>query len=172
MKMFWLLAAVMVLPGQVLAADATAPVRDIMAAAEANWAENPGDYQDYFSDKRLATLYSAEFAALYRKAADTPAAKEMGSPFDWDVIVNGQDGCPLKNLSIEAAKPEGGVTRVTAKFQGLTCFGTDPEYQTYSETYFNVIEEKGRPVIDDIQTPMENELLSIRNEMTAQISSQ
>ncbi|ADZ71483.1 hypothetical protein [Polymorphum gilvum] len=171
MNKSWLPCATLLLPVllpvQVFAADATAPVREIMTAAEANWAETPGDYQDYFSEDRLARLYSADFVARYRKAAEVPFSKEMGTPFDYDVIVNGQDGCPLKDLSIAAGPTEGAATVVVARFQGLTCFGSEVEYQAYSETRFRVVTEAGRPVVDDILLSMDGETLSLKAEMDA-----
>lgn len=150
-----------------LAADMAAPVRALMTAAEANWADPPQDYQDYFSDERLASLYSADLAARYRKAADTPFAKEMGTPLDWDVVVNGQDGCPLKEISVAASGQERGATRVVARFRGLTCFGPDAEYQGFQEAHFLVVEEGGRPVIDDIVTPMDGEPQSLKAQLDA-----
>ncbi|WP_245165619.1 hypothetical protein [Stappia sp. 28M-7] len=149
----------------VLAADATEPVRAVMAAAEANWADPPQDFQDYFSEERLASLYSADLAARYRKAADTPSAKEMGTPLDWDVVVNAQDGCPLQDVSIAPAGQENGATRVVARFRALTCFGSEAEYQGFQEAHFLVIEEGGRAVIDDIVTPMDGEAQSLKDQL-------
>ena len=151
----------------VLAADMAAPVRAVLAAAEANWADPPQDYQDYFSEERLATLYSADLAARYRKAADTPFAKEMGTPLDWDVVVNAQDGCPLKDVAVAPAGQEGAATRVVARFRALTCFGTDDEYQGFQEAHFLVVEEGGRPVIDDIVTPLDGEAQSLKAQLGA-----
>jgi hypothetical protein len=165
MKTFWLVAGVLLLPVPALALDVDAPVRAVMAAAEANWSDQPGEYQDYFSKERLATLYSAGFVALYRAASDTPFAREAGTPFDWDVIVNAQDGCPLQNLSVTPSGREGDATLVSARFQNMTCFGTDPEYQAYSEATFVVVEEDGRAVIDDIVQTMDGERLSLSAQM-------
>ena len=150
-----------------LAADMAAPVRAVMAAAEANWADPLQDYQDYFSDERLATLYSADLAARYRKAADTPFAKEMGTPLDWDVVVNAQDGCPLKDVSVEPAGQEGAATRVVARFRALTCFGSEAEYQGFQEAHFLVVEEGGKAVIDDIVTPLDGEAQSLKAQLDA-----
>lgn len=172
MKAIWFLAGALALPLPALAADVTEPVRAVMAAAEANWSQTPGEFQDYFSPERLGSLYSEAFADLYRKAADTPFAKEMGTPFDWDVIVNGQDGCPLKNLSVAAAGQDGPATLVVARFQGLTCFGAEAEYQAFQETTFRVVQEGGRPVIDDIVHVMDGERMSLKAQMDAIIKDQ
>lgn len=151
----------------VLAADMAAPVRAVIAAAEANWADPPQDFQDYFSEERLASLYSADLAARYRKAADTPFAREMGTPLDWDVVVNAQDGCPLKDVTVAQAGQEGAATRIVARFRALTCFGTDAEYQGFQEAHFLVVEEGGRPVIDDIVTPLDGEAQSLKAQLDA-----
>jgi hypothetical protein len=165
MKTFWLVAGALLLPVPASALDVSEPVRAIMTAAEANWSEQPGDYEDYFSPDRLATLYSADFVALFQAASETPFARDAGSPFDWDVIVNAQDGCPLEDLSVTPDGREGNATRVRARFRNMTCFGTDPEYQAYSEATFLVIEENGRAVIDDIVHEPEGERLSLSAQM-------
>ncbi|WP_430512972.1 hypothetical protein [Pannonibacter phragmitetus] len=157
----------LVLPGAVLAADATAPVREIMKMTEANWSERGGEFQDIFDASRLKVLFSSDFAARYEKAMQGEYARESGSPFDYDVIVNGQDGCPLKNITITAAPPQGGVTDVKARFQAVTCFGQEAEYQAYNETLFKVVLENGKPVVDDIVLSMDGVPFSIKSELGA-----
>lgn len=160
-----LLAFGLVLPGAALAADVTAPVREIMTMTESNWSESGAEYQDIFDGSRLKMLFSSDFAARYGKAMQGEYARESGSPFDFDVIVNGQDGCPLKNVSITAAPAKGAVTEVTARFQAMTCFGQEAEYQAYNETRFNVIVENGKPVVDDIVLSMDGTPFSIKSEL-------
>jgi hypothetical protein len=157
----------LVLPGAVLAADATAPVREIMTITESNWSESGAEYQDIFDASRLKMLFSSGFAERYGKAMQGEYARESGSPFDFDVIVNGQDGCPLKNVTITAAPVQGAVTEVTARFQAMTCFGQEAEYQGYNETRFNVISENGKPVVDDIVLSMDGAPFSIKGELEA-----
>lgn len=147
------LAAAVFAAGSALAADPTAPVKEIMTATEANWADDGSEFQDLFSEDRLNRLYSAEFLALFRKASDNEFARESGTPFDYDVIVNAQDGCPLEDVSIKPQSSSGGRTVVVARFKSTTCFGDDPDFQKPTETRFDVVEEGGRAVIDDIHTP-------------------
>ncbi|GGB49846.1 hypothetical protein GCM10011316_22470 [Roseibium aquae] len=156
------IAALVLCPASALATDPTAPVASLMALAETNWSASASGYEDYFSDDRLAALYSTEFAELYRKAAATEDAKEMGSPFNWDVIVNAQDGCPLENLTIEPGSSANGVTQVVARFQAMACFGTQAEFQAYRETRFTVVVEDDQSVVDDIVTDLDGDVLSVK----------
>jgi hypothetical protein len=155
------------------AADATAPVREIMAEAENGWSETPvGEPRDYFDKERLGRIYSEDFARTYRDAARFPAFDDGDQPLDYDPIVSGQDSCALKDVKIKPAAPVGGRTDVTVTFDNVYCLnevnGTeetkgaaarDPDNTTDMEEapkrepavlHFLVTEEKGRPVIDDI----------------------
>jgi len=40
---------------------------------------------------------------------------------------------------------------VVARYRFLTCFGDAPEYRAVSETRFDVVDENGRAVVDDIR---------------------
>ncbi|MFN7165551.1 MAG: hypothetical protein ACK4NV_00780 [Pannonibacter sp.] len=162
-----LIALGLLLPTAALAADVLAPVREVMSATEANWREGASEFQDVFAEDRLVRLFSKDFVERYRKAASTEYAKEAGSPFSYDVVVNGQDGCALRNITITPGPAKGGATEVLAKFQNLTCFGNDQEYQAFTETRFKVITEDGKPVIDDIITMMDGSALSIKSELDA-----
>ena len=48
-------------------------------------------------------------------------------------------------------KREGDVTVVLARYRFTACMGDTPEFQAFSETRFEVVEEDGRAVIDDIR---------------------
>jgi len=134
------------------AADALAPVREIMQQATEAWAENPGSQRDYFDEERLSRIFSRDFARLYHEAAKFPAYDDGPSPFDYDVIVNAQDGCALKDLTLEAAPPAAGTTDVKVTFDNTHCFGERDATWKPSEVHFKVIEEDSHPVIDDILT--------------------
>jgi hypothetical protein len=140
-----------------LAADATTPVKAIMDATVSNWAGGDSDWQDIFGEDKLKDIYSKDFGAKYEAAAQFPAADEDGiSPFDYDVIVNAQDACPLEDVKIAAQPPKNNVTEVLATFKKLTCIGSDADYQKVTTVRFEVIEEGGRPVVDDIVTNDDN----------------
>lgn len=133
------------------AADMTQPVKTLMKLAEENWrAENAGA-NDYFSEDLLGTIYSKSFADAYRAASkfpafDLPEGETTGSPFDYDVIANGQDGCPFENVRVE----DDGDGQVTALFNNRACMGDDPANKEDTVVIFHVEEEGGKPVIDDI----------------------
>lgn len=136
-----------------LAADAAAPVKAIMDATVSNWAGGDSDWQDIFDDSKLKDFYSKDFAAKYQAAAQFPAADEDGiSPFDYDVIVNAQDACPLEDMKVAAQPPKDNVTEVLATFKKSICMGSDADYQKTTTVRFEVIQEGGKPVIDDIIT--------------------
>ncbi|AYG68199.1 hypothetical protein CCGE531_10765 [Rhizobium sp. CCGE531] len=140
-----------------LAADATTPVKAIMDATVSNWAGGDSDWQDIFDDDKLKDLYSKDFAVKYKAAAQFPAADEDGiSPFDYDVIVNAQDACPLEDMKIAAQPPKNNATEVLATFKKSTCMGSDADYQKVTTVRFEVVEEGGRPVVDDIVTNDDN----------------
>lgn len=146
-------AALICLPGLSHAADATAPVQQIMDATVKNWSGADSDWIDIFGEDMLGRLYSQDFVAKYRAAAKNPAADEDGiSPFDYDVIVNGQDACPLEDLSIIPQAATGSTTAVVTTFKKATCMDDGSDRQALTTVRFDVIEEGGRPVIDDIMT--------------------
>lgn len=134
------------------ATDVTAPVKTVMDITAANWAEGDSEYRDVFDDTLLDRLYSRDFAEKYRAAARFPAFEDGTSPFDYDVIISGQDGCPLQDVSVEQKGQQGAATEVDASFKNMTCFGTEAEYQQAATVKFLVVEEGGKPVIDDILT--------------------
>ncbi|KAA1178917.1 hypothetical protein FP026_19630 [Rhizobium tropici] len=140
-----------------LAADATTPVKAIMDATVSNWAGGDSDWQDIFDESKLKDIYSKDFAAKYQAAAQFPAADEDGiSPFDYDVIVNAQDACPLEDVKIAAQPPKNNATEVLATFKKSTCMGSDADDQKVTTVRFEVVEEGGRPVVDDIVTNDDN----------------
>ncbi|MBY4606786.1 hypothetical protein K6M90_03770 [Rhizobium sp. 9T] len=145
-------ASLIAFSGAAHAADATAPVQEIMDATKRNWADNNSDWTDIFDASRLDHLYSKDFVARYQAAAQFPAVDDDGiSPFDYDVIVNGQDSCPLEDLTMAAAPPVNGTTEVTVRFRKSACSDA-PDAKDYTTVRFEVVDEAGQPVIDDIVT--------------------
>lgn len=132
------------------AADPTAPVREVIEVTAGNWTDSPTN-EDVFSEERLKRLFSADFVKVYREASkhpayDPPEGETTGSPFGYDPIARGQDGCPFENIRIE----DDGDGQVTALFNNRKCFGDAPEYKEDTVLIFHVEEEGGRQVIDDI----------------------
>jgi hypothetical protein len=139
------------------AGDPVAPVREIMDATVSNWAGGDSEWQDLFGPDRLNRLYSKDFIAKYDAASKYPAVDDDGiSPFDYDVIVQGQDACPLQDLTIKPSPPSNGRTEVIAQFKKQTCMGSDAANQAFSVVRFEVVDEGGKTVVDDILTLDEN----------------
>lgn len=152
-----LLFSLAALGGPADAADsAVMPVKAVMDATVSNWAGGDSEWQDIFEDSRLHKLFSADFIRLYQAAQADPATDDAISPFDYDVIVGGQDACPLEELTITSQSPAGDKTEVVARFKKSTCMGADADYQAFTTVKFEVITEGGKPVIDDILTTDED----------------
>ncbi|WP_174801985.1 hypothetical protein [Martelella limonii] len=147
---FKALIATLFLASPALAAEPPEPVREVMTVTENNWATEGAVYEPLFTEDRLSRLFSKDFQTRYAEAMRTGFAEETGSPFDYDVVTNAQDGCPLENVTISEPQPVGDVFHVTARFQTLACAGDADEYQAYSTARFSMVEENGEERIDDI----------------------
>ncbi|MCV3765305.1 hypothetical protein [Rhizobium sp. TRM95796] len=151
-----------------LAQAAADPVKNVMTLAEGLWSDDPKvEGQDYFDKDRLDALYSKRFAEAYRAAAKFPIYDDASGPFGYDVITNGQDGCPLKDVSITPGAEANGVTDVTVTFKLWTCVDDGSvDKDSVNEVHFSVITEDGKPVIDDIRRKDdEGKLDSLMTEM-------
>jgi hypothetical protein len=151
--MRWILGALLaLLPIGASAADVEGPVREVMGVAEKIWAEGSQTEEWYFDDTRLNTVYSKSFVAQYREAEKHPVFDTdtgIGTPFDYDVIANGQDGCPFKDIVYKNVAGTNGATRVEVTFNNQYCL--DPAFAGgLTHVNFEVIEENGKYVIDDI----------------------
>lgn len=137
----------------VFAADATVPVREIMDATIKNWSGADNDWVDIFEESRLVRIYSKDFIEKYHAAVQNPAADEDGiSPFDYDVIVNGQDACPLEDMTYTPKPGANGATEVVVTFKKQTCMDGVDDKQALTTVRFEVKEEGGKAVIDDVIT--------------------
>ncbi len=150
MKRFMLVVLACTAFSTAQAADPAAPVNEIMQEAVKGWAEEAQAGEDYFSQARLDRIYSQDFAKTYREAAKFPAYDEGDSPFDYDVIVSGQDSCTIKDLTVAAGPQSDGKSDVKVTFDNTHCFGERAADWKPSELHFMVIEEGGKAVIDDI----------------------
>ncbi|MDQ0320496.1 hypothetical protein QO002_002634 [Pararhizobium capsulatum DSM 1112] len=130
--------------------DPLPPVREIMDEAVNGWSENPTEGKDYFDVDRLDRIYSADFAGIYRAASKFPAYDEGDSPFDYDVIVSGQDSCTLNDLKMEPTGETDGTADVRVTFDNTHCLGERDADWKPTELHFMVKQERGHPVIDDI----------------------
>ena len=171
MSRFGLVALAFLLPLSVQAADFKAPVSEIISAATANWqdmgtdSDSPPPYTDYFSEDFLMRLYSKDFVARYKEAAKYPAYDDGGSPFDYDPIIGGQDGCALKDVTTTEGQPANGAEDVTVTFDNSHCFGERAADWQPEKLIFKVVEEDGRAVIDDIERPSFEDAASLKKEL-------
>lgn len=154
MLKYLLVAGSLALAGPACAADVTAPVRAIMDVATALWSNSDGEAGDYFDEAHIGN-FSKSTRALYTEATKHPAYDTeggVGSPFDYDPIILGQDGCPLEGLALQVGKKDGAATDVVARFKRFACMedASDEERNAVSEVHFRVISESGRPVIVDV----------------------
>lgn len=171
-----LAAAFLFVSAAAQAADATEPVREIMAVVTANWqaagtdTDTPPDYVDYFNDDLLGRLYSRNFAMKYREAAKYPAYEDGTSPFGYDVIAMGQDGCTIEDLAIVAGASADGKVSVMTTFDNTHCFEGLPEDMKPARLTFETVEEDGRAVIDDIVRHYDDADQSLTDEMAEIVS--
>ena len=171
MSRFGLAALAFLLPVSATAADFKAPVSEIMAAATVNWqdmatdSDTPPPYVDYFGEDFLKRLYSKDFVAKYRAAAKYPAYEDGGSPFDYDPIIGGQDGCALKDVTTTEGQPVNGAEDVNVTFDNSHCFGERAADWKPETLVFKMIEEDGRAVVDDIERPSFEEGASLKKEL-------
>jgi len=147
-----LFAALMVfVPLSAHAGDVTKPVKDIITLAAGIATDNTKD-GTYFDDEHLARDFSKAFTAAYRIGEKYPvydSPNGLGSPFDYDVIANGQDSCPFKDIRYSVDPAAKGVTSVHVQIDNKYCM-TDDLKDTKTKLIFKVVTEKGKPVIDDL----------------------
>ena len=136
------------------AADATDPVREVMKVTEENWNTIGSEGKYIFDPDPLARLFTKKFQAAYAEAAKHPAYEtennQPGDPFGYDVVTSSQDGCPLQDVAVKAAPAVNGMTDVTVTFKQWTCVDDAEVKNSVSEVHFDVVDEAGKPVIDDI----------------------
>jgi hypothetical protein len=155
MRKFALTAIATLLPLSAYAASAADPVQRIIDLAKGRWetTEN-NNTPDYFD--QLDRDFSQSFAKVYREATKYPAIDGSDSPFDYDVITSSQDGCPLKDIKVESEGAKGDMTVVDASFRLMDCADDAASKAKVSELKFDVVTEKGKPVINDVHRKGDN----------------
>ena len=148
MKKFALAAMAALLPLSAFAASAADPVQRIIDLAKGRWetTEN-NNTPDYFD--KLDRDFSKTFAKVYREATKYPALDGSDSPFDYDVITSSQDGCPLKDISVESEGPQGDVTVVDARFRMARISVAD---------LYAIMQAGAAPVIIDVRSALARSL--------------
>jgi len=156
-------------PLPALAADMTAPVRDVMKVAQALWSNAGVEGLDYFDAQHIGD-FSAAFQATYKEATKHPAFDSddgTGSPFDYDPITDSQDGCPLQDLEIKEGAMKDGVTDVAVNFKLMACYDGSEETlrDAVTTVHFDVVVEDGKAVIADVKHDRDGASSSLLKEM-------
>lgn len=151
------------------AAEPADPVKEVMKITEDNWNSNDSDWKFIFDPEPLARLFSKRFQAAYAEAAKHPAYEtennQPGDPFGYDVVTASQDGCPLQDITIAPGAAANGRTDFKVTFKQWTCIDDADLKDSLSEVRFDVVEEDGKPVIDDIHRVADGESDSVIEEM-------
>ena len=148
--LFFIVSAVFLSPEAAKADDPTLPVRQVMAVAGLTDPKIEPPLEDgYFNDVYLETIYSKSFANVYRMARyGDELGDNQGYLLGFDVVVGGQDSCPLKDGRFEVLPQKGQVIPIAVYFDAVSCWGWTPDLKT-PNTIFHVIREDDRFVIDD-----------------------
>lgn len=154
MRTFFTATFIFLATSTAFAADATAPVRQIMDITVKNWSGEQEEWKYIFDEDMLTSLFSKQFAQTYREAAKKPAYdtenNEPGDPFGYDVVTSSQDGCPIQELAITPGTSKDGVTDVKVTFKLWSCMDEAEMKSMVNEVNFDVVDEDGKPVISDI----------------------
>jgi hypothetical protein len=176
MRKFLLTTAAILFSTSAFAADPADPVRKVMDVTVKNWSGDAENWKYIFDEDMLNSLFSKAFVEQYREASKKPAYEaesgETGDPFGYDVVTNSQDGCPIEDLAIDVTPAKDGVTDVTARFKLWKCMDEAEMKAMVDEVHFDVIEEGGKPVIDDIHRVGDEGRDSLRKEMTGLIKGE
>ncbi len=151
-------------------AEPQTPVKAMMDLAVQVWSDNPPEDSEYFSAARLQEFYSDQFVQAFEAASKNPPfgfeeGQTTGYPFDYDVITYSQDGCPLEDVKLETAASTGGVSIIKVNFRLWGCSEDATEKALVSEVLFEVTQEGGKHVINDIKRVFDGESLSLVEEM-------
>jgi hypothetical protein len=152
-----------------MAADAADPVNEVMKVTQDNWNSNDSDWKHIFDAEPLGRLFSKRFQSAYADASKHPAYEtennQPGDPFGYDVVTASQDGCPLEDVKIAPATSADGKTNFVVTFKQWACVDDSDLKNSISEVRFDVMEEDGKPVIDDIHRVADGESDSVVEEL-------
>jgi hypothetical protein len=155
MKTIALTAIMALLPLTAFAASEADPVQRIIDLAKGRWETTDNNNTPGYFDK-LDRDFSKSFAKVYREASKYPAYDGGDSPFDYDVITSSQDGCPLRDISVRSEGEKDGKAVVDASFRLMDCAEDAASKARVSELKFDVVTEKGKPVINDVHRKTED----------------
>jgi hypothetical protein len=152
------------------------PVNVLVTATVENWAGTNEEFKFVLAEELLATVYSQGFAKAYRdakkKISGDAGDGEDYEPFGYDIITNSQDGCPLQDVKSEVASSGGGKAEVIVSFKHFACMGDQAEYQFRNVVHFDVVEEGGKAVVDNIRHQGDEGEQSLRDDLADIIKGQ
>lgn len=145
------------------------PVKILIDATVDNWAGVNEEFSFVLDEKLLDTVYSKAFAKAYRdakaKITEDAGDGEDYEPFGYDIITNSQDGCPLQDVKSNVASSKDGRAEVIVSFKHFACMGEQEEFQILNVVHFDVIEEGGNAVIDNIRHKSDEGEQSLRADL-------
>lgn len=160
-------ACVMISPA--MAFSPQEPVKTLVDATVENWAGTNEEFKYVLDDAYLNSVYSKAFAKAYRdagkKLSQDAGEGEEYPPFGYDIITNSQDGCPLQDVKTDKVTPKDKGAEVIVSFKHYACMGDEADYQIRSVVHFDVIEEDGKAVIDNIRHKTDEGFQSLRGEL-------
>ena len=137
--------------GAACAEDIPASVREVMQITSDFW--SPKQFkQSIFDDSRIDRLFSRDFVTLYRAAMKHPIYPNGKTPFDFDIVVQGQDSCTLDDMKISQYEMDAPGNFYEVSFANFACFDDNGDRKRRTTIYFSLVEEGGRTVIDDVLT--------------------
>lgn len=138
--------------GPAHADDVPSAIREVMQIESDFWSPKQPK-QSIFSDDNIERLFSRDFVRLYRAAMKHPIYPNGKTPFDFDIIVQGQDSCSLDDIKVDKRldiDQAGNYYEVS--FANFACFDDDGDKARRTTIYFSLVAENGRLVIDDVLT--------------------
>lgn len=168
--------ATLAVPAWAQTPDPTAPVKEVMDVTVTNWSDNVEEWKGIFEGDRLDRLYTKDLVALYKQASEKAAklfeSDEPVDPFDYDVVTNSQDGCPLQDVKIALAGEKDGVADVAVSFRLWACEDNEDTKNLVTEVHFDVVQEDGKAVIRDIHHLVDGERDSVVEELKAVVAQE
>jgi len=152
LALFGVLASAASLAGGPARADeAPASIREVMRIEADVWSPRQPK-QSIFDDTRIERLFSRDFVRLYRAAMRHPIYPGGTTPFDFDIIVQGQDSCSLDDMKIAQYEMDAPGNFHEVSFANFACFDDDGDKARRPTIHFSMVDEGGRTLIDDVLT--------------------
>lgn len=137
--------------GPAHAEEIPAAIQEVMQIERDFWSPKQPK-QSIFSNDRIDRLFSKDFVRLYRAAMEHPIYPNGKTPFDFDIIVQGQDSCSLDDMKIAPYETDRSDNYYEVSFANFACFDDNGDPKRRTTIYLSLVKEDGRQVIDDVIT--------------------